>query len=180
MQTHLHEGDGVACAPRRPTVQNASTGQRMNVSPLQLDIKSHVSTITDLWRSSLQLKSSWMQLRKTCVRPKRQTKQEELTKFITNKHTQRRGDIKVAWHYSTQHHGPNRPLQRGSVPTSVERSLPQHGEFYRIPLVPHRVRRQQEDEGSNREQYQLHSGSNLPLCYHGDSDSSTGVDNGSC
>ena len=44
----------------------------MNVSPLQLDIKSHVSTITDLWRSSLQLKSSWMQFRKTCVRPKRQ------------------------------------------------------------------------------------------------------------
>ena len=34
--------DGVDSATKRLPVWNASTGQRMNVSPLQLDIKSHV------------------------------------------------------------------------------------------------------------------------------------------
>ena len=35
--------DGVANATRGPTVRNASTGQRMHVRSLQLNIKSHVS-----------------------------------------------------------------------------------------------------------------------------------------
>ena len=35
--------DGVAIATRGPTVRNASTGQRMHVRSLQLNIKSHVS-----------------------------------------------------------------------------------------------------------------------------------------
>ena len=39
---------GVVDAPRRSAVPNASTGQRTNIRPFQLDIKSHVTTIPDI------------------------------------------------------------------------------------------------------------------------------------
>ena len=38
-------GDGVANATRKLAVRNTSSGQRMNVSLLQHDIKSHVTII---------------------------------------------------------------------------------------------------------------------------------------
>ena len=53
--------DGVANATRRPIVRNASTGQRMIVSLLQLGTRSHATIIADFWSCSLELKSSWMQ-----------------------------------------------------------------------------------------------------------------------